>query len=105
MKLLPNGLRPYKRTPVFTKATVPAGLLKDHATKPGVWGLIHVVQGALIYRIKGSKHIHDLGPQITGIIEPEILHSVELVGETEFFVEFWRSESAATTATSKGHLK
>ncbi len=105
MKLLPNGLRPYKRTPVFSKSTVPAGLLKDHATKPGVWGLIHVVKGTLVYRIKGSAHSYELGPSITGIIEPESLHSVELVGETEFFVEFWRSESAASTAISKGHLK
>ena len=45
MKELPPGLEPYKRTPLFTGATVPAGLLKDHSTKEGTWGLINVEEG------------------------------------------------------------
>ena len=40
-------LTPYKRTPSFSEATVPAGLLADHATKEGVWALIQVEDGAL----------------------------------------------------------
>jgi tellurite methyltransferase len=46
---LPDGFAPYKRTPTFTEATVPRGLLETHSTKEGVWGLIHVVEGELEY--------------------------------------------------------
>ena len=43
---LPGGLEPYKRTNTFTEDSVPAGLLAEHSTKDGVWGLIHVEKGA-----------------------------------------------------------
>lgn len=40
---LPPGAQAYKRTPVFTQDTVPAGLLRDHVTREGTWALIHVL--------------------------------------------------------------
>ena len=92
MKSLPRGLKPYKRTPTFTQATVPNSLLRDHATKSGVWGLIHVLEGKIIYRIADDQEEHLLAPGYHGVVEPEVLHSVELVGETQFFVEFWTSQ-------------
>ena len=42
---LPDNLVPYKHTDMFTETTVPAGLLRDHNTKEGVWGLIRVDDG------------------------------------------------------------
>lgn len=30
---------------------MPQGLLRSHSTKVGVWGVIHVSQGKLAYRI------------------------------------------------------
>ena len=42
MKRLPAEVVPYKRTPVFEQHSVPAGLLKRHSTKAGVWGKIVV---------------------------------------------------------------
>lgn len=45
MKTLPEDVRPYRRTPTFTESTIPPSLLMDHTTKPGVWGVIHVVTG------------------------------------------------------------
>ena len=91
MTPLPDGLRPYKRTPVFTAETVPPGLLRDHATKPGVWGLIHVVSGEVIYRIALPKEEHLLAPGTLGVIEPDTPHSVEILGAGTFFVEFWKA--------------
>jgi tellurite resistance-related uncharacterized protein len=38
MKALPKTVVAYKKTPEFTELTLPAGLLKDHQTKEGVWG-------------------------------------------------------------------
>ena len=47
----PTGFIAYQQTPVFTEHSVPAGLLRDHATKRGVWARIEVLAGALRYRI------------------------------------------------------
>jgi tellurite resistance-related uncharacterized protein len=94
---LPPDLRPYKRTAVFTETTVPAGLLRAHATKDGAWGLIHVLEGRLAYRVTdprraGSEQV--LTPEDPpGVVEPTILHEVEPVGAVRFYVEFHRREA------------
>lgn len=44
---LPEGLTPYKRTPVFDQDSLPSALLRDHRTKPGVWGVIQVLDRSL----------------------------------------------------------
>jgi tellurite resistance-related uncharacterized protein len=36
---LPSGLEPYRRTPAFDQDTLPAGLGREHRTKPA---LIHM---------------------------------------------------------------
>lgn len=35
------------RTPVFDENTLPAALRREHRTKPGVWGVIRVLDGRL----------------------------------------------------------
>ena len=91
MKALPGSVAPYKRTPVFSETTVPDGLRREHATKAGVWGLIHVESGRLRYEIAGSGEAVELSSDSPpGVIEPEVLHSVAPVGEVRFFVEFHR---------------
>lgn len=89
MKTLPAGLKPYRRTPVFDRETVPQALLNDHATKAGVWGMLHVLRGELVYRIAGTSEVHVLGGPDRAVIEPEVLHSVELRDDAAFFIEFW----------------
>ena len=91
LRALPQGLTAYRQTPEFTEQTVPAGLLRDHSTKVGVWGLIHVTAGELIYRLTASGEELRLAPTSPpAVIEPEALHSVELAGAVTFYVEFWR---------------
>jgi hemoglobin len=90
---LPVDAHPYRRTDVFTQDTVPAGLLKSHATKEGVWGLIHVIDGRLALRITDPRRPpsrHELTPESRGLIEPTITHEVEPLGPVRFFVEFHR---------------
>jgi tellurite methyltransferase len=87
---MPNGVAPYKRTPTFSFETVPAGLTRDHATKEGVWGKIHVVAGRLEYNVPSQSVLLALSAGETAIVEPTILHKVTLSPEAEFFVEFWR---------------
>lgn len=89
---LPHDVAPYKQTAIFTESTVPAGLLRDHRTAPGVWALIHVLEGRLLYRISdpgGAERAIWAGDR-PGVIEPERLHSVKPLGAVCFYVEFYR---------------
>ena len=94
MKELPENVKPYKRTPEFTAETVPSGLLRDHNTKPGVWGKIVVLEGTLLYRIlEPEVEEHRLDPEHPGVVEPTVKHEVEVQGDVRFYVEFHRQES------------
>ena len=92
MKALPEGLSAYRRTPEFDASSIPDGLRRDHATKAGVWGRIRVLEGALVYRVAGpAPEEHVLTPARPGVVEPEVEHEVEPLGEVRFFVEFLRT--------------
>jgi tellurite methyltransferase len=89
---LPDDFVPYKTTAVFTEATVPAGLLSDHTTKPGVWARIVVSAGRLAYRVQPPlARSLELVPGCPGIVVPEVPHSVEPLGRVCFTVEFLRA--------------
>lgn len=89
---LPEGVTPYKQTPTFTEETIPAGLLNDHQTKEGTWGLIRVEEGELRYIVTDPRRttsdvmLSKATPP--GIVEPTILHRVEPIGSVRFHVEF-----------------
>jgi tellurite resistance-related uncharacterized protein len=90
---LPPGALPYSRTAEFDETSVPAGLLKAHRTKAGAWGLVHVLEGRLAYRVTDPARPASetvLTPGKPGVVEPGILHEVEPLGPVRFFVEFHR---------------
>lgn len=91
---LPDGAEPYKRTPTFTEVSVPSGLLNDHSTKEGVWGLIHVERGQLSYVVTDPRRTATeriLTPDTPpGVVEPTILHHVAPLGAVSFHVQFYR---------------
>lgn len=88
MDALPSGLEPYRRTPVFDQRSLPAGLKREHKTKAGVWALIHVVEGRLLYRILSPREERVLSPGTPGVVTPQQPHEVEPLGDVRFFVEF-----------------
>ena len=91
MKLLPNDVTPYKRTPEFNEETVPEGLLSEHSTKASVWGKIVVLEGLLEYTINEPEpEIIVLDMHTHGIVEPTVLHQVKPLGKVRFYVEFHR---------------
>ena len=100
---LPPGLEPYRRTPEFTETSVPPALLRDHSTKAGTWGLIHVVEGRLAYRITDPRRRFServLTPESApAVVEPTIVHLVEPLGPVRFHVEFHRAPAAAADQT------
>jgi tellurite resistance-related uncharacterized protein len=91
---LPEGFVPYKRTAELTEHTIPAGLVKDHATKRGVWGVIQVTAGRLRYVVEpplAGEFL--LAAPTRGIVVPEVLHRVAADGDVRFYVEFHRREA------------
>jgi len=91
MKDLPTEVSSYKRSPEFTKETVPKGLLRAHQTKEGTWAKIVILEGELRYRIlEPAVEEFDLSPSNFGIVEPTILHEVEPLTQVRFYVEFYR---------------
>jgi len=94
MKALPAGAHVYKSTAEFTEATIPAGLLRAHVTKPGVWGRLVVSEGTLLYRIVGAGEEWVLDPETPGVIEPEVPHEVAVLGPVRFRVEFSRVDDS-----------
>ena len=98
---IPAGYIAYKRTAVFDESSIPPGLKKNHSTKPGVWGVIHVLSGRLRYCIDGpdggggrdGRELM-LDPETPGIILPEMLHHIVAADPVRFFVEFHRKSVA-----------
>ncbi|MBK9262542.1 MAG: DUF3565 domain-containing protein [Polyangiaceae bacterium] len=86
MATVPADAKPYKQTAQFTEATVPAGLLRDHHLKPGVWGHIVVDDGKLEYVCDRGAFV--LKPGVVGVVEPEVVHHVRPIGSVSFHVVF-----------------
>jgi len=86
----PEGLTRLRRTPEFTADKFPAGLAKDHSTKAGVWGLLHILEGRLKYVVQEPEiQILHLETGDKGVIPPTMLHHIETEGPARFFVEFF----------------
>jgi tellurite resistance-related uncharacterized protein len=83
---------PKRGVPYFTAATIPRGLLNDHNTKAGTWGVIRLDHGKLEYTIQEPlPRIFVLEAPARGIIEPTVLHHVKaLSDDLRFVVEFYR---------------
>ena len=91
MKNIPDSVVPYKKTPEFTEENIPAGLLKDHQTKQGVWGNIVILEGRLEYTIlEPELETTKLNEIKDGVVEPTILHHIKPLGKVRFYVEFYR---------------
>lgn len=83
------SLAPYKSTPVFDENTLPAGLRREHRTKPGVWGVIRVLEGRILYSILEPVSEVILDPEHPGMVLPDQPHFVEPLGAIRMQVEFY----------------
>ena len=95
MKALPSNVIKYSQVPkegFFVKGKIPRGLLKEHTTKRGTWGVIRVSEGQLEYQInEPSVEKYVLKEGTPGVIEPQIRHQVApLTDDVKFVVEFHR---------------
>lgn len=93
---LPDSFIPYKKTPIFTEESLPTSLKNDHSTKAGVWAKIIVTEGKLRYRVDTLETDVELSLGKSGIVVPEVLHSVVPLGMVRFFVEFYKEPDRPT---------
>ena len=87
--------RPYRSSPIFDAENLPAVLRRAHSTKPGVWGVIRVLEGTVRYCIEDGSVPPVLLTQATpGLINPEQPHHVEPVGAMRLQVDFYDHKPA-----------
>lgn len=102
---LPAQAEAYRGTRVFTEATIPSGLLRSHSTAPGVWGLIHVLEGRLLYRVLDPLSERILEPgSLPGVVEPTVLHEVVPLGPIRFYVQFHRIRNRTSSGAAAAAL-
>jgi tellurite resistance-related uncharacterized protein len=91
MNKLPENVQAYKKTKTFNENDIPHGLLNNHNTRKGVWGIINIVSGNLLYTIDSdpSEEV-ELNINYFGVVEPEVIHKVQPIGKVEFYVEFYK---------------
>ncbi len=87
-------MRPYKSTAIFDQNSLPAALRRDHSTKAGVWGLVHVLEGRLRLAYADGTPERVLVPGDPGLVRPEQVHFVEPLGAMRMQVEFYAAEPA-----------
>jgi hemoglobin len=92
---------PYRSTPVFTNDTLPAGLRRAHSTKAGVWGLLKVLKGTVLYVTEETGECQMVKAPGTVVILPQQLHSVEPQGDIEMQVDFYHEAPELTPAKSR----
>lgn len=84
--MIPDEAEVYKTTPVFDEESVPKGLLKDHSLKVGTWGRLKVLSGSVEFHEAGEVTV--LLPEAPGVVLPEVVHHLVLLGPVRFVIEF-----------------
>lgn len=74
---------------MFDENTLPAGLRRKHCTKPGVWGVIQVLDGQLRYQVLDPASEVFLEPSHPGLVLPNESHLVDALGPMRMQVEFY----------------
>lgn len=80
---------PYRSTPIFDEDSLPAALRREHRTKPGVWGVVRVLEGELMLSYVDPPKVLILSPGSPGLLLPDQPHFVEPVGAMRMHVEFY----------------
>lgn len=80
---------PYRSTQIFDEVTLPAALRGEHRTKPGVWGLVRVLEGKLTLFFVDPHEELVLSPGSPGLLMPDQPHFVKPIGPMRMRVEFY----------------
>lgn len=92
---LPDGLMRSGGTSVFTQDTIPAGLCAAQALAPGRWGLLHVIEGGLVFVDETTGAELPLSAPEAWVIRPEMRHHVRVSCPVVCRIDFYRAPSDA----------
>ena len=84
---LPTNVTPGRRTPTFTAASVPAGLLRAH--RAAVWAQLVVEAGTVRFVDEASGTETMATPAVPVTIVPDVPHHVVPSENAEFHVQFF----------------
>ncbi|GEM_PF-1671745 len=87
--------QPYRSSPIFTEETLPRALQASHRTRRGVWGVIRVLEGAIVYQCEDGSPPERLTPDRPGLVRPDEPHHVQLSGPVRMQVDFYDHEPCA----------
>ncbi len=90
MQELPETVRAYQKTPIYTDKTTPGMMKNDHRVRNGVWAKIVVQKGEVVYEIPDRNHVETLTPDAPGIIEPVVTHRILPRPGARFYLEYYR---------------
>ena len=86
----PDNLTPYRKTAIFDKAFLQRLGPTSYTTKVGSWGLIHVLEGVLIYTIEHPvSQRHKITRDKKGVIPPDTSYNITTTENVQFYVEFF----------------
>ena len=86
---IPDHVKAYGKSPIFSAQTVPAKLLDYHDVKSGTWGRLNVQAGEVRYFVVGNEEpLATLHAGEFWAILPEEKHYIQVSEDTVFFVEF-----------------
>ncbi len=86
---LPGDVVKISSTSIMTEETILPGILRNHETRKGRYGLLVVEKGALQFVWEDDGQILDAVPGHPIVISPEKLHHVKLTGKVQFFIAFY----------------
>ena len=89
MRDMAQSVAPYRSTPIFDERTLPAALRREHRTKPGVWGVVRVLEGEVKLSFVDPPEVLIVSPGSPGLLLPDQPHFVEPVGTMRMQVEFY----------------
>lgn len=81
---------PYRSSPVFTEVTLPSALRSEHSTKEGVWAVIQILEGELLYAEFDSPSEQLLTPAKPVVVSPQVRHFVTTIGHLRMRIDFYR---------------
>ena len=94
MSGLPDNVSLFRDLGELDEISIPAGLLKDHSLKEGVWGRLEMLAGSLRFVwAAGEPSGRILSAGDTMIIPPTKLHHLELDGDFKLKLALHRENS------------
>lgn len=94
---LPAEARPYRRIGPFDADAIPKGLWSCHALKAGVWGLLAVEAGSILFRWDDAGGgARRLSAGDTLLIPPVVPHHLEREGPVTIALAFCAIPEIAT---------